>query len=97
MTAPARELEADCPLCPGLLALVAGVMVCGTCGERFGQGAPAESEEPNCSKCKGSGWVCEGHRSKAFNQGDGCACGAAGVRCDCIEDEAPPVSPFRIA
>jgi hypothetical protein len=36
----------------------------------------------DCPICHGEGWVCEDHRLKAWNGGEGC-CGGAGALCMC--------------
>jgi hypothetical protein len=48
--------------------------------------------EPNCSICRGTGWVCENHSTTAWHEGlADCGCGGAGVKCEFNQDpEMPP-------
>ena len=36
-----------------------------------------------CPICGGTAWVCENHPDTAWLDGDGCACGGAGIPCRC--------------
>lgn len=42
-----------------------------------------------CGICKGEGWVCENHENIAWNYGDGCLCGGAGMPCKCNTSNPP--------
>jgi len=44
--------------------------------------------DPNCTICKGEGWVCENHDGTPWGGGDGC-CGGAGMPCACNPDGDP--------
>jgi hypothetical protein len=50
--------------------------------------------DPNCPICLGLGWVCENHPNRAWDNKEGCQCGA-GMPCECQRTsslEQPDVS-----
>ena len=48
--------------------------------------------DPNCTICKGEGWVCEDHPKVPWDGGSGHGedCGGAGQLCICNPQDAAP-------
>jgi hypothetical protein len=46
--------------------------------------------KPNCPTCRGTGWVCENHPDKPWDDEMGCTCGA-GLPCECNTGEEPDI------
>ena len=48
-----------------------------------------------CKICKGYGWVCADHPDVPWDEGQGCGCGAEGMKCVCNPQAAmPPGTEF---